>query len=382
MGERVTLGLSGWRLQGQLTGVGRYVQNLVRHWTPEVVGDRFARVTVYTPRDFEEGSVHLPPGVAGRVIGPPMSMIPWENLRLGPSAAESVMLYPSYSRPIVTRGASVVVTHDATMRIHPELYTRADKLIYDRLYGWSARSATLVITTTHAAAADIVREWNVDGEKIRVTHLASVESFHPLGDSIDSGAERIRLTGSNEPYFLFVGKVSGRRNLPRLLEAFAEFRRRSPYLHRLVIAGPRYAIAAVEKLAEELDVRQWLVLKTSVDDDDLNILYNCADAFVMPSTYETVSFPILESQAAGTPVICVDTPGSREMTGGEALLIPQLEVINLVEALVRVASDPSFRADLAQRGLRNSRRFSWEKCASATLDVCAEAARLNGTQAA
>ncbi len=304
MGEPITLGVSGWRLHGQRTGVGRYLLNLIRHWTPELVGERFARITVYTPRPLASGGIDLGPGVEHRLLGPPMPMVAWENIRLGPSARETVMLYPSYSRPLVTPGATVIVSHDATMRLHPELFTRSDKLIYERLYRWSARTSTLVITTTNAAQADIVREWHVDPAKIRVTHLASAACFRPLGASIDRDEARARLTGGTDPFFLFVGKVSGRRNIPRLLEAFAQFRATSTYRHRLVMVGPQHAVAAVEKLADELDVRASLVTRTFVPDEDLNTLYNCADAFVMPSTYETVSFPIMEAQAAGTPVIC------------------------------------------------------------------------------
>ncbi|MBA3342510.1 MAG: glycosyltransferase family 4 protein [Gemmatimonadaceae bacterium] len=382
MGDAVTLGVSGWRLHGQRTGVGRYILNLIQHWTSEVVAGQFDRMTVYSPSDFVGETINFPTGIAHRVLGPLMPMIAWENLRLGPAARESVMLYPSFSRPLLTHGASVVVTHDATMRLHPELFTKRDKLIYDPLYGWSSRASTLVITTTNAAKADIVREWNVDPEKIRVTHLASAECFRPLPDSVDRNTMRARLTGAQDPYFFFVGKLSGRRNIPRLLEAFAQFRATSTYPHRLVVVGPQYAIAALEKMADELNVRASLITRTFVGDEELNDLYNCADAFIMPSTYETVSFPIMEAQAAGTPVICIDTPGSREITGGEALLIARLDVKELVEAMIRLASDGGLRADLAARGLRNSRNFSWQRCARMTLDVCAEAARMKGRPAA
>ena len=380
MGKAVTpstLGVSGWRLHGQRTGVGRYILNLIRHWTPEIVADRFGGITIYTPEALPDDAAGFPAGVREKVIGPPMSMLAWENLRLGPSARETVMLYPSYSRPVLSRATPVVVTHDATMRLHPELYSRKDKLIYDPFYGWSARSSAFVITTTEAARLDIAREWNVDPEKIRVTHLASAECFRPLPQSLDRDEMRMRLTGSTTPFFLFVGKLSGRRNLPRLLEGFAEFRARSPHPHRLVIVGPQYAITAVEKMADDLNVRSSLVTRNFIADEELNELYNCADAFVMPSTYETVSFPIMEAQAAGTPVICIDTPGSREITGGEALLIPRLDVKELFDAMVRIVSDRQLHAGLAERGLRNSNNFSWERCAVKTLDVCAEAARLS-----
>lgn len=377
MAGKPTLGVSGWRLHGQRTGIGRYVLNLIEHWTPDLVAERFAGITVYSPREFAGEQPAFPSGVNHKVLGPPMQMIVWDNLRLAPFARDSVMLYPSYSRPLVARGATVVAIHDATMRLHPELFTRSDKLMYDPLYGWSARASTLVITTTEAAKADIAREWNVDPEKIRVTSLAAAECFRPLPVSIDRTALRARLTGGNEPFFLFVGKVTGRRNLIRFLEAFALFRTTTGFSHRLVIVGPPYAIDTVDTRANELGIRPHVLTKRFVGDEELNELYNCADAFVMPSAYETISLPVMEAQAAGAPVICVDTPGSREITGGEALLIPRLEVQELVQAMIRLASDTDMRSRLRDRGLQSAAAFSWQRCATLTLDVCAEAARLH-----
>ncbi|MEO5580220.1 MAG: hypothetical protein ABIR58_06135, partial [Gemmatimonadaceae bacterium] len=214
MGTEVTLGVSGWRLHGQRTGVGRYLLNLVQQWTPALVGDRFGGISVYSPHLLDQTEMPLPSGVTEIVRESRLPMVPWENIRVGPFARESVMLYPSYSRPLVSRGATVVVTHDATMRLHKELYTRRDQRIYDPLYGWSARAATLVITTTYAARDDIARVWNVDPAKIRVTHLAPASCFRPLTPDVDRGSLRTRLTGTDEPYFLFAGKLSGRRNLP------------------------------------------------------------------------------------------------------------------------------------------------------------------------
>ncbi|MEO5579437.1 MAG: glycosyltransferase, partial [Gemmatimonadaceae bacterium] len=198
--------------------------------------------------------------------------------------------------------------------------------------------------------------------------------FRPLTPDVDRGSLRTRLTGTDEPYFLFAGKLSGRRNLPLLIEAFAEFRRRFNHPHRLVMVGPDAAMQKVRDMADSMKISSHVVTRTFVPDAELNELYNCAEAFVMPSAYETVSFPIMEAQATATPVICIDTPGAREMTGAEALLIPRLNVDEVASAMARLASDPELRARLAERGRENSRRFSWEKCASETLAICREAA--------
>src|SRR5688500_19124092 len=112
-------------------------------------------------------------------------MVARDNRRLGPAALDDVVLYPSFARSLITRGASVVVTHDATMRVVPEMFRRRDRLVYGPMYGWSARAATLVITTSEAAKRDIVRVWDVDPAKIRVTPLAAAKHFRPLASQDD-----------------------------------------------------------------------------------------------------------------------------------------------------------------------------------------------------
>lgn len=372
----LTLGVSGWRLQGQRTGVGRYLQSLVEQWTPPLVSERFDRVTLYSPRSLEHARIDVPASVQVNVLDSALPMLAWDNIRVGPLAKESVVFYPSYSRPFVTRQATVVTTHDATLRILPEMFSRRDRLMYEWLYGWSARAATLVITTSQAAKRDIVRVWNVDPAKIRVTPLAAAPSFRPLPDREDRDKLRHELLGSGAPYFMFVGKISGRRNLPELLRAFTEFKR-GGFPHRMLIVGPAYAIAAVNELSASTGLADDLVTRSFVTDEVLNQLYNCADAFVMPSVYENGSLPVFEAQATGTPVISVATEGTEEITGGSALLIPKLETSHLVEAMTRVASDETLRQDLSRRGLENSRRYSWERCARETLDVCTEAVGLH-----
>ncbi|MBA3342508.1 MAG: glycosyltransferase family 4 protein [Gemmatimonadaceae bacterium] len=372
----LTLGVSGWRLQNERTGIGRYLLSIVERFSPELAAQRFADINVYSPQPLAASRVHLPPHVNNKVLRSRLPMVPWENLRLGPSATDDVVLYPSFSRPFFARRATVVTTHDATMRIVPEMFTRRDRIVYDRLYGWSARAATLVLTTSEAAKRDIVREWDVDPAKIRVTPLAAAECFHPLPADDDRGRLRHEMFGDDAPFFMFVGKISGRRNVPELLRAFARFKL-GGHPHKLVVVGPTYAVEAVKVLAVAGGVASDIVTRSFVSDDVLNRIYNCADAFIMPSVYENGSLPVFEAQATGTPVISVATEGTDEITGGEALLIPRLEVGALVEAMTRIATDESLRRDLSRRGLQNSRRYSWVRCAAETLAVCGEAAAMS-----
>lgn len=369
------LGVDGWRLQGARTGVRRYLINVLRHWTADATSP-FSRVTCYLPRQPDRDELALPANIELRVLDSPLAMLAWDNLRLAPAVDEDILFCPSYSRPLLTRGRTVVATHDAVSQIHPELFPLSVRLFYNRLYGWSARHAALVVTNSEAARQDIAACWKVSPDRIRVVHLAPLELFRPSDDAATVDECHRRIVGSGAPFFMFAGKMSGRRNVPVLLEAFARFKRQTRHAHVLVLVGlnPQQIdiVALCRRLALSADVR----LCGFVSDEDLNLLYNRTDALVMPSVYETVSLPVMEAQAAGAPVICIDTEGMREITGGAAAMIPELTASALVEAMVRVVEDPAFRSRIAAQGLENSARFCWQRCSRETLAVLAEAAAI------
>ncbi len=368
------LGINGWRIHGQRTGVGRYVLNIVRHWTPELAGARFRELNFYTPRPLDRADLRLPPSLRERVLGPDMSMLLWENLRLGPFTNDDVLYCPSYSRPLLSRGRTVVVTHEAILRMYPKLFPRRARFVHDRLYAWSARHADLVITSTEAARQDIARAYAVPPERIRVIPMAPDAIFRPLPRA-EFAATPARYIGSDDPFFLFVGKLSGRRDIPVLLEAFAAARRAGRLPHKLLLVGLNIHNLAIHARIAELGLAEHVRHVEWVSDEELARLYNAAHALVMPSVYETVSLPVLEAQASASPVIAIDTPGEREITGGAALLVPQLTALALAEAMRQIAEDEKLRRKLSENGLENVRRFSWQASSLATLEVLSEAAR-------
>ncbi len=378
MGDPVRLGVNGWRLHGKLTGVGRYLFNVVRHWTAEAVEGRFDEVNFYAPSPVNRQETPLPANVRERVIGPEWRMLVWENLRLGPVAIDDVLFCPSFSIPLWRRGRTVVTTHEATLALYPEMYPRLARMLYVRLYGWSARHATLVITHTEAARQDIARAYRVPLARIRVVPLAPGEIFRPRPGDRRVAEARQRYVASSAPFFLFVGTLTARRNVPKLLEAFARLKRTTALPHKLVVIGLNTTHLDLAAMAGALGITEHLTYAPYISDEDLSLLYNAAEAFIMPYAYESVSLTALEAQASGTPVIIGDTPGLRETTGGAAALISKAEVPEIAEAMSRVANNPTLRRDLAEKGLEHARQFSWKRCATETLAVLQEAAQLSG----
>ncbi len=364
------LAINGWRIHGRRTGVGRYLLNVVRHWQKPA---QFTSVTFYSPKPLDRGEVAFPEWVSSRVLSSSQPMLVWENLSLAPRARESVLFCPSFSRPLLTRCRTVVTVHDAVQQAYPELFPLSVRLFYNRLYGWSARNATLVITDSEAGRDDIVRYWGVPAEKIRVIYLAAAEFVHPVTSAAEL-AKAQEITGSDDPFFLFVGKISGRRNLPCLLEAFAQFKRATGAPHLLLLAGLNPRHLNIGELSDRLGIADSVRYCDYLSDERINLLYNAAQALVMPSVYETVSLPVMEAQAAGTPVVCIDTAGMREISAGAALFVKSLTPELLAQAMAEMAGNPELRSRLSKEGLQSASRFSWQRCASETMAVLEEAA--------
>lgn len=370
------LGINGWRIHGRRTGVFRYLSNVVRHWTPELVAGRFDELTFYTPKPLDGlDGVALPRGMRSHVVGPPWRMLVWENLRLPRASRDNdVTWHPSYSRPLFARGATVVTVHDAIHETNPELFPAPGRIFYKHLYRTGARQATLVVTNSEAGKRDIVRHMGVDPSKVRVVLLAPAAAFRKRPPENVLREAIARHVGAEVPYFLFVGKLSGRRNIPLLLEGFAEFKRRTRLPHKLALAGANVHDLDLAGMLRRGGVQDDVVHSRPVGDGDLNALYHAATALVSPGVHETMCLPVMEAQAAGTPVLCADPVGTLEFTGGHALALAEPTAGKMAEALARMAEDAALRDDLAVRGRAHSEQFSWERTSRETLAVLAEAA--------
>ena len=375
------LGVNGWRIHGKRTGVGRYLYNVVRYWAPDVVAGRFEEINLYTPRPIDRHATSLPPNIRERVLGPDSRMLLWENLRFGLSARDDVLFCPSFSRPLFARGRTVVTIFEATLKLYPQYFPRENwytiPSLYLKLYEWSGHHATLILTCTEAGRRDIMKAYGFPAEKIRIVPLAPPEDFHRIEDPAPLTEIRRRAFGRDIPFFLYVGKMTPRRNVPLLMEAFADFKRKTSLPHGLVAVGLNTVHFDLAAHARHLGLGEDFIHREYVSDEELLLLYNAAQAFVLPYTYEALSLPTLEAQVCGLPVITVDTPGLREMTGAKAVLMPAPERDLIAGALSMIAQDEDLRRRLSQEGLDFARQFSWRRTSAETLAVLEEAGRMS-----
>jgi glycosyltransferase involved in cell wall biosynthesis len=176
-------------------------------------------------------------------------------------------------------------------------------------------------------------------------------------------------------YLLHVGTLQPRKNLGRLVAAFAAIASEEPDVE-LVLAGKRgWGREDPAALAGHLGVGTRVHLLGYVPRTELPALYGSATAVVVPSLYEGFGLPVLEALACGVPVAASWGSSLPEVAGSAALYFDPLDVDELAGVLRRLLAEAPLRRRLSEAGPARAREFTWERCAAATQAVLERAAR-------
>jgi glycosyltransferase involved in cell wall biosynthesis len=227
-----------------------------------------------------------------------------------------------------------------------------------------------VLADSVATKTDLVRAYSANPAKVHVVYLGRDEALAPVHD-VTALVEMRGRHGIAGRYLLYIGTLQPRKNLDRVVDAFARLAD-NPALAdvQLVLAGKRgWLYDALFAQVERLGLSGRVLFPGYVPASDLPALLGGALAFVFPSLYEGFGLPVLEAGACGVPVITSNTSSLPEVAGDAALLVDPYDVDAIAEAMYRLVTDDALRAELARRGLENVKRFSWEKCARETLAV-------------
>jgi glycosyltransferase involved in cell wall biosynthesis len=211
-----------------------------------------------------------------------------------------------------------------------------------------------------------MRFYNIPPERISVV-LPSVDpKFRPNPDA----KERLyQLYGLEGDFLLFVGTIKPNKNLPRILDAFAELRRKG-FKHQMVIVGQwGWSYEPVKKRLEDPELKSSVLHFGFVPDEHLPLFYSACTAMVSPSLYEGFGLPVLEAMACGAPVITSNVSSLPEVTGDAAILVDPFSVEEISHAMERVLRDEGLRNEMSQKGLERSKKFSWDKVAKETMAV-------------
>ena len=309
-------------------------------------------------------------GAELRVIRAPRlwthTRLAWEMMRQPPD----LLFVPAHVIPPVRPRLSLVTVHDLGYLRFPEAHPWRQRMYLDLSTRWNARASTHILADSEATKADLVARYSTPPEKITVAYPGADRGLQPVGDHgvIESVKARYEI---EDDYFLYLGTLQPRKNLVRLVDAYAHVVGRDPEITaHLVLAGKHgWLYQELFDHVGRLGLRGRVLFPGYVADDDKAALLSGASAFVFPSLHEGFGLPVLEAQACLCPVITSTTSSLPEVAGPGALLVDPEDTSAIAEAMERVTTEPGLAGRLVQQGTRNLMRFSWEKCARTILAV-------------
>ncbi len=294
------------------------------------------------------------------------------ELRERPPAA---LYIPAHVLPLSARGAafkqrtrSVVTLHDCGFAHFPRAHPLRQRLYLQWSTRFAVRHATVLVADSAATRRDL--ETLFGARNVRVAYPGIPEQVSV--DAVAQHALLTRLALQPGQYILHIGTLQPRKNLRRLIAAFARARANPATSDlKLVLAGG--AGWGGEDLRAEI-ARHGLAdavrMPGYISDADKAALLSAARAYAMPSLYEGFGFPVLEAHAAGVPVACSQTSSLGEIAGDAAVTFNPQDTDAISRALIDVCADEPLRARLIDAGKRNLARFSWERCARTVLEAC------------
>jgi glycosyltransferase involved in cell wall biosynthesis len=260
---------------------------------------------------------------------------------------------------------AVITISDCSWAHLSESMPVADRLAFQRFVPWSARRAAHVLTISDHARAELLELFGfLAPDDITVLPLAVDARFHPVPP--DPGR-----FGLADPYVVCLGAVQPRKNLGRLLEAWATLRARGT-LHGavLAIAGrPKQDAPAFAAEAERLGIADAVRWLGYVPDADVPVLLAGARCLAFPSLYEGFGLPVVEAMAAGCPVVTSDATSLPEAAGGAAVLVDPLAPTAIADGIARLLVDDAERERLRELGLARVSTLSWTRAAAVLAGV-------------
>jgi glycosyltransferase involved in cell wall biosynthesis len=287
------------------------------------------------------------------------------------------VLHVQFTAPPFCPCPLVVSIHDLSFEHLPQTFLRRSRTQLRLTVRHSARRADHILTLSEHTRADVIDTYKIDPEKVTAIPLAAPTHFAPVTD--DKELQRVRHTYVIDgDYVLCVGSIQPRKNLVRLIKAYASLRGNNPGTNfpKLVIVGKRgWLYDETLRTLEETGAQESIVLTGYVPEADLPALYSGALCFVYPSYFEGFGLPPLEAMKCGTPVIVGNATSLPEVVGDAGLQVDPFDIEAIAGAIGELLNNPALRKELSVRGLERARMFDWRETARQTLKVYERVAR-------
>lgn len=291
--------------------------------------------------------------------------------------------FPLNRVPLFMRCPYVVTVHDLGVLLFSET-SGVWKALRNFRFERGLTRARRVIAVSAATKRDLLKHTRIPPERVRLVYNAPAKEFF-AGANNDNSAERERILERyqiRQPFLLYAGTIRPKKNIPRLVEAFAVIRQEMEHhpvyrdLKLIIIGDEISRYPAVRRAVMQSRVEQSVRFLGFVPFETLRVFYERAAAFVFPSLYEGFGLPPLEAMASGAPVVASGISALPEAVGDAAMLVNPENVFDIARGIREVLLDENLRRRLIERGYQHASRFSWTRNAAEVVEIYRDALRV------
>jgi len=278
-----------------------------------------------------------------------------------------VFFSPAHYSPRLSPFNTIVTIHDLSYYYYPNEFLKKDLYKLKNWTKYSVNNAKNIIAVSKTTKKDIIKFYNIQENKISVIYNGYEKKIkHNINNKKELLKSRFNI---NNPYIMHVGTLQPRKNIILLIKAFSEFKKRYEE-YRLVLVGKKgWMFKDIFKQVKDMGLQNDIVFTGYISNRELQMLYQNAFCFVLPSFYEGFGIPILEAMSNNCPVISSFSSSLCEIGGNACLYFNPNDKNELVEKLNIMVKKPETRKVLINKGKERVKMFSWEKCSKETLEL-------------
>jgi glycosyltransferase involved in cell wall biosynthesis len=241
----------------------------------------------------------------------------------------------------------VVTIHDLIFLKYPEQYPFIDRQFYTAKTKYAVKNADKIIAVSNETRNDLIDLYKVNPDKIEVIYPA----VDPLMQKLSP-----KQTPASPPYILHVGSYIPRKNQLKLIEAFALIADKTDA--KLWLVGKGYMQQEISQMIAAKKLTGRVKTLSSVNNEELRVLYSLARVFVYPSINEGFGMPVVEALLSEVPVIASKGGAIEEAAGSGSLFINPLSAEDIADKMLRVLNDETLSANMIIEGLKHAATMS------------------------
>jgi len=366
-------------LPNKMEGFGWYTYEITKRLVEQHPNDTFILLfdRAYDPK-FVFGSNVIPVVLKPQARHPILFKI-WFNQSVKRALKKykaDIFLSPDGYLSLTSEVTQIAVMHDLNFVHNPQDLKPAMRRYYLTEFPKFAEKASHIITVSEYSKQDICNQYNIPKEQVTAIWNGASEAFQPLEqDQIQAVRDKY---SQGRPYFLFVGAIHPRKNVRRLIEAYAVFRENNPDSNMpLVIVGSELWTNAGTDIKISESLKSSILFTGHLPLKELTHLMAAAEIFAFIPYFEGFGIPLVEAMRCGTPILSGDRTSLPEVASDAALYCDPFSIEDIALKMAELANNESLRKNLGAKGLERSKLFSWDIAAEKVWDVIKDQADSN-----